>query len=527
MRKMKKYNKIIGLFLVGILTLSSCNEGLEEKNINPNDPEIAPTYTIFNRAVRRVMDNSRDEWVGGRLLYPWVQYTSQINYVEEDKYDYRLSNAQTSWNELYLAAQNFKQIIDFAEDPNTSVAMSAYGNLNNQIAASRVMLAYTFLNLVEEFGDVPYYSYSTADPDFEALQLSEDILNPVYASQEKIYQDLLKELSEANDQFVLNEKVFVAGDGIYDGDASKWKKFANSLRLRIANRVKDVLPSAVDQMKDAVNDGVFSNNSDNAMLAYGSSSLQANPFWASFFVENRTDFAVNNQFVKLLKGENGDFGYDPRLQQMVAPKGVGVADAAVGNYTPSAKLSDYQGMPYGLPEDLLSANNKLENISFFSDYVLSPDHGEMLMEYAEVEFILSEMNGWSQANYEKGVRASMERWNVSPSDIDAFVGKLPAANAKEVITQKYVALFMQPLEAWSEYRRTGYPDTDVLLLPGETTKDVNGTDYTFVPLRDINHVPYRLAYPDGEQSLNNVNRLKAASNYDNGDDISSKLWWMK
>ena len=149
------------------------------------------------------------------------------------------------------------------------------------------------------------------------------------------------------------------------------------------------------------------------------------------------------------------------------------------------------------------------------------------MEYAEVEFILSEMNNWSQSNYENGVMASMERWGVDATAISDFIDALPSANEENVITQKYVALFMQSQEAWSEYRRTGYPDTDILLLPGETGIEVDGTTtYVFTPLEDITHIPYRVRYPEGEQSLNADNWAAAVSRLSNRDELTSKLWWM-
>lgn len=514
-----KYNKIIGFALVGLMTFTSCDSDLAGVNENPNDPEMVPTYTIFNRATKRVMDNTRDGWMAARLTSPWVQYGAQINYVEEDRYLYRETTSQGGWNQLYFAANNFKKIIEIASEQDLSTSP-------NEIAAARVMLAYTFMTLADHWGDVPYWSYGSNDPEFQALNIQETT-TPVYAPQSKIYADLLKELSEANDQFTLDQPVFGAGDGIYGGDASKWKKFANSLRLRIANRVKDVLPAAQAHITDAINDGVFESNADNAAQSYGTSSAEGNPFWATFFVDARTDFAVNDRFIRLLKGDNGQFGYDPRLQQMAAPAGTSVADVSSNAYTPSDDLDDYQGMPYGLPENRLSANNPIAGLSFASNQVISIDAPEILMEYSEVLFILSEVNGWDQGYYEQGVRASMEKWGVESSKVDTFVADLPAANEENVISQKYVALYMQPQEAWAEYRRTGYPDGDILLLPGGTGLEVDGTTtYVFTPLPVIDHMPYRVRYPEGEFSLNEANVIEASNRLPNGDTMDSKLWWM-
>jgi len=164
-------------------------------------------------------------------------------------------------------------------------------------------------------------------------------------------------------------------------------------------------------------------------------------------------------------------------------------------------------------------------------HLLSADRGEVLMEYAEVEFLLSENNGWSKDHYEKGVRASMERVGVPANDIATFVANLPAANERNVLTQKYVSLFYNPDEAWNEYRRTGYPDTQVLLMPGETgVRPHDGSTYVFTPLQSGNVVakdlPTRVRYPVTQQTLNGENWKKAVSIL-GADEIDKKLWFAK
>src|SRR5690606_10731319 len=103
--------------------------------------------------------------------------------------------------------------------------------------------------------------------------------------------------------------------------------------------------------------------------------------------------------------------------------------------------------------------SKFIHESMPGDAILAANYTEYYMEYAEVCFILSEVNNWDQDWYEAGVRASMERWGVEAAAIDAYVAALPAASEETVMMQKYIALYMQPMEAWSEYRRTGYPNT--------------------------------------------------------------------
>jgi hypothetical protein len=129
--------------------------------------------------------------------------------------------------------------------------------------------------------------------------------------------------------------------------------------------------------------------------------------------------------------------------------------------TEATSASQIVGMPYGVTSQI--STTQAPSSSFFGASVLKPGYTEILMEYSEVLFLLSEANGWSQTYYEQGVRASMEKWNIDSAKINAFVAALPPANKQNVLTQKYVSLFMQPFEAWAEYRRTGYPNT--LLLP--------------------------------------------------------------
>jgi hypothetical protein len=516
----------IALFLV-----SSCDDGIENKNINPNNPEVVPAYTVFNSATVEYTDFMRNDFNTGRLTTPWMQYWGQTSYADEDRFLYRETTAEGIYRDTYRVATDLKKVIELNTDEETRAAQSNFGNNENQIAAARIMLAYIFHTLTDTFGDVPYYSYGSDDPSFQALR-PEEILSPVFADQGLIYQDLIKELREASDQLVTSEPGFTIGDNIYDGDASKWKKFANSLILRIANRLRGVdAATANSAIDDAIDSGVMTSNDDNAVQSYDAADATASPFWQAFI--DRTDFGVTNTFVNILKGNNNAFGEDPRLFQMAAPSQVGIQAVKDNNYTVSMDADDYQGLPYAFP---LTQQLAFSSYTFPSSNVLKPDYGEVLMEYAEVQFIISERNGFSQAEYEEGVTASMEKWGVDAADISAFVSNLPPANEENVLNQKYVALYMQAHEAWAEYRRTGFPN--LIVLPGETiTIDPNQVNdlvtdsdpnpsntYIFEPRVDIDEMPQRLRYPQILQTLNEANRSNAAQAL-GGDLITSPLFW--
>lgn len=523
------------LFVAGGLSLNSCNQDFDKINTNPNLPTSGTSNGLFNSANKELMDGTRGSFSSARLVLPWIQYSAQVNYTKEDRYQYRDSSGDDLWLDLYSVAMDYKNIIDLNTDDKTKATSSVYGANNNQIAAARIMLAYVFSNLTDRFGDVPYYSYGSTDADFQALDANN--IKPVYASQEKIYTDILKELKEASEMIDTSTRnVFTSGDALF-GTPEKMKKFANSLRLRIANRVKNVIPSATTHITEAIASGVMTSNDDNVGLTYEANRVNPAPIYRAFFIDNRTDFTVSNIFVEILKGERGNFGVDPRLQKIATPVGTTIANAGAGVYAESNNLDDYKGMPYGIAEEITSSQRSA-GISFFSYNILRPDYTEILMEYAEVCFLLSENNNWDRTHYENGVKASMEKWGVSQADITTYIANLPQPNQENVLTQKYIALFMQPLEAWNEYRRTGYPN--ILLMPNESHalnapysyKDNNGNTvttqtYTFIPLVILSDLPSRLMYSNRYKNLNENYQDAIKNMGGNADDMALKLIWAK
>lgn len=522
--------KKIIIYIASLFFLSatiSCDNDFENINTNPNNSAKVPGYTTFRFGSRYLIDNTRDEWGSGRMVLPWIQYWCQINYTEEDRYQYRDGANQNLWKDYYRAAENLKTSIELVEkDPLTNVQ---FGAINNQIAVARIMLSYLFMQLTDTYGNVPYWSYGgQSNPDFQALQV-EKFKTPKFASQITIYKDILKELKEASDQLNPSEKV-TTGDHMYEGNAIKWKKFANSLRLRLANRLKNVLPEVLTEANDAISKGVFTSNDDNAIFAYGSTTSDANPMWRAYFVKNRTDFAVTNTFIDLLKGKIGNFSADPRLYKFSAPKIASIDDVKNNTYKSSTNLNDYEGMPYGITSKMASEVFTSSSISFPSHDILHADRGEVLMEYAEVEFILSELNNWDNTHYQNGVKASLEKWGISAKDQTDFLNKLPSANEENVLTQKYIALYMQPHEAWAEYRRTGYPKT--LLLPKQShilpayDKNPAGTTYIFEPLVDnMSDLPTRIPYPSHLSTQNTKNYNEAVKDLGGTDNMKTKLIW--
>lgn len=554
---MKKFIYKISL-LTCFLALASCDKDLEDINTNPNKPTEVRTPGLFNGTSRDLMTRTRGAFPSGRMALPWVQYSAQRNYTAEDRYQYREGVNNSLYRDIYLAVKGYKEIIDIVENPVNKVKVGAWGDPKNQVAAARIMIAYAQLQAVDNYGDVPYYSYGTKDPDFEAMTLTTDNekSTPKFAPQEKIYRDLMKELKEAVAMMNLNAgNVFAEGDNLFK-TPEKLKRFANSLRLKIATRVKNVpelSAEATNHIAEALQSGVMQGNEDSVIQFFQNDKINPAPFYSSAFIDNRNDFAITNTFVELLKGEEHKAGAnpfksvgiaDPRLFKMATPvknvyKGESVnvrfyinpldpsfPSIEVGNYQ-ETEASGYTGFPIGIKDGFTGSQRGVS--SQFSSNIYLANAGEVIMEYAEVAFLVSEAKGWDDTEYKKGVEASMARWKVPAADIANYVSKLPAANEKTVRTQKYIALFMQPNEAWAEYRRTGFPQT--LLLPGETHKlnkkgPNDETEYVFEVFNGLTNLPERFNYPTDMNLVNKANKDAAAARM-GGDKMNTKLIWAK
>jgi hypothetical protein len=276
-------------------------------------------------------------------------------------------------------------------------------------------------------------------------------------------------------------------------------------------------------INDAISKGVFTSNADNAGFTYEASDVNAAPLYRAYNVNNRTDFAVSHSFIELLLGKNViDWS---NLPVTINPF-LGLVDPRVEVFAQTNSEGNYIGMP-------ISDNSADAQVFNWESppgdaIINTPNFVQPLMDYSEVAFILSELNGWDQTEYENGIRASMEKWSVDPTAITAYLALVPPASEENVLTQKYIALYGDAHTAWEEYRRTGFPKT--ILMPGTQYSSLPTTgvrlDVEFTSLVDgITDLPNRLQYPQFEQTLNGTNRTEAVSRLSKGDVLDSPLWW--
>src|SRR5574341_1843554 len=444
--------------LIGSAT--GCTGDFADINTNPNGPVDVPPPSILSSSIQNVVTS-----VGGTGLLNvrsaglWVQYYSEIQYRDEDKYIER-SGTSGGWDFYYGALEDFQRMIDKGVAANTP----------NWEAVGRIMKSYVFSVMTEAMGDIPYS---------EALKGAE-VLNPKYDTQQSIYNALFVDLKTASDQIDPAGIGFAIGDIMYNGDMTKWRKFANSLRLRLALHLSNVnATKGAAEAQAAVAAGVFTSNADNAQLMYRSTSPNRNPIYDN--ARSRDDYGMSKTFVDSLTSWN-----DPRLPIFAQPNRYGI----------------YRGLPNGLND---GEGPPLDSISRIGAYWRETAAAPIALQtYAEVLFLQAEaaQRGWITGNaaqlYADAIRAAMEQYGISNANITAYLAQPrvqynPATGLTQIGYQKWASMFMQGLEAWTDYRRTLW----TVLQPG--------------PRAVLSSIPERLPYQDNELVLNKANVDAAVS----------------
>jgi len=375
---------------------------------------------------------------------------------------------------------------DFQRMINKGVA----AGVPNWEAVGRIMKSYVFSVMTDAMGDIPYS---------EAFQ-ERALLTPKYDTQQAIYTALFADLAKASQQIDPAGFGFKSGDIMYGGDMVEWRKFSNSLRLRLAMHLSNVdATTAAAQAQAAVAAGVFTSNADNAQLMYLASAPDQNPVYTNVHVDKRDDYGMSKTLVDSMLSWN-----DPRLPIYAQP-----------NDTTGA----YQGLPNGLND---GAGPQLKFISRFGTFWReTPAAPLALLTYSEVLFLEAEAaeRGWITGNatqlYADAIRASMEQYAIATTAIDAYLAQprvvyaTGAAGLTQIAYQKWVSLFLQGMEGWTEVRRTGVP----ALVPG--------------PNAVLTKIPERLPYSDNEAVLNkaNLDAAVAAQHFSSSTDLTTPLWF--
>lgn len=482
------------LLLIPIISLfaSSCTDDITGLNTDTKRPTYTEANYLFTNAEHAMVDQVTSTSVNYNVFRLFAQHWAEVQYPQESQYDLTGRKIpDTHWLVYYRDV-----LRDYKEARNLLVSQKAnfVGTaeeaiaIDNKIAIIDIVSAYSYGILVDTFGDVPYT---------QAL----DILNyplPQYDDAQTIYKDLIAKLTAASNSLDTSVGSFGAADLIYGGNTASWAKFANSLRLRMAINMHDVDAAyATTQANAAITDGIFTSSADGAYMTYASTQPNANPLYVDLVASGRNDFIPADTFVNKLNSLQ-----DPRRAKYFTefPEGSG----------------QYLGGKYG-------SVNVYGSFSHITTTIQAPTYPGVLLTYSEVEFLLAEAvergitAGSAATHYNNAVTASLQDWNVSNTDIAAYLTKPEVAYAtaagtwkQKIGEQAWIAYYNRGFEAWTSYRRLDFP---ALVAPAGT-------------FGDITEVPKRYSYPGIEQTLNKTNYQAAVSKLGN-DKVTTHVFWDK
>lgn len=464
----------------------SCSDDITGLNEDTKNPTTTKPEFLFTNAQKNLVDQMVSTSVNFNVFRMFAQQWTETTYPDESQYNITTrsipdNHFATLYRDVLRDLKESKMLLD-AETPAGAEAIAIS---NNKKAIVDILACYSYSVLVDTFGDVPY----TESLDIEGFPL------PKYDDAQTIYKDLLSRLT-ADVALLTSADSFGTADLIYGGDTDSWKKFANSLRLRMGVNMHDADPAyATAQITAAVASGVITSNAENTNLNYLALQPNSNPLYADLVVSQRNDFVPANTLVNKMNT---------------------LADPRRASYF-TLKSGAYVGGIYG-------TNNNYNSYSHIQATLADPEFPGTLFDYAEVEFLLAEaaakgvaVGGTAASHYTSGITASMENWGVAPAAIATYLA-LPSVDyatatgtfKQKIGEQAWLALYNRGFEAWTSIRRLDFP---ALVVPAVT-------------YGDITTVPVRYTYPVREQTLNNTN-YTAASTAIGGDQLDTKIFWDK
>lgn len=493
--------KTIYISFIVLVMVASCTK-ITDMNINPNDPTSTDPNYLFNYALQQGMGNynsdvNLEQWG----LMNWTMFMAARGGVEPGKEYVIPSGKDDFWREQYSQAiSNTQVIIEMVDE--------SHPELINLKAAATIWKINCFHRITDLWGFAPYS---------EAIQGMTDLnYAPAYDSQQEIYTEMLDQLKGAVESFT-NEQTFFQSDAdlIYRGDMEKWKAFGNSLRLRLATRINKVDPQKYQQVvQELRSEKLMDSNEESALFPFN--SVAKNHLYE---VMSRGEAIIQNNpskfMVDLLVNSS-----DPRTPIFL--------EKAPLSFLPI--YDDYKGVP-----NLVLANDPLwdnynpdgewGDISRIGNWFLRNETPGVIMSYSELCFLKAEaaLNGlWegSASDFvDEGIRSNMQFYvehgdssdTISEAAMNEYIASLGEINLEQIISQKWITfIFENAYEAYSEYRRTGFP----------VLHNFEGD------LIDQDIFPKRMIYPYSEFTLNRDNYNEAVSQQGQDNEFTL-VWWNK
>jgi hypothetical protein len=513
--------------IIAVVLLSSCDKGFEEMNKNPNaftEPVIGSLFS-YNLIKTAGEGDGNTLYPNDKLAGAMMQLFASLNPYQwtGDKYLAKAGYSDALFGSVYgVELKENSQIISLTKD---------HPEMINLYHIAQIWRVYSLHRVTDMYGDVPYTE--------AGLGYVDGIYKPKYDKQSEIYPAMLKQLETSALALDATKASYGAADYIYNGTTAKWKTFAYSMMLRLGMRLTKVDPGLAETwVKKAIAGGVMQSNADVARLNH-TDGTELNFYWSGRELRGGegvppsakgTGYGKMSQtFVNHLKNTN-----DPRLPFYIT-LWPGNADPT---QLPTSTLAVRQkGLPNGY--DYTSIKTIVpgwtdEMLAEYSEInlntIASNSTPSVFLSYNEVELYLAEasLRGWgtgdAKTHYENAVRASMEietiypgGSSVSTAAMNAYLTANPYtggtfdAQMKQIHTQFWASQFMNNMEIYANWRRTGYPVLIPTNYPGNQTGG---------------QIPRRLPYPQSEASLN-ADNYKAAVAVQGPDLWTTRIWWDK
>ncbi|MCT2562559.1 SusD/RagB family nutrient-binding outer membrane lipoprotein [Chryseobacterium herbae] len=454
----------------------------DDVNIDPHASYNTTPEGLITFAQKELSDYMTTPSVNENNFRLTMQYWQETIYVNESNYDFTNRNVSNNvWTDTYVnTLKNLDQArrIINAYVPTFQETATWPGIKKNQLAMIDIMQVYTFQVLVDTYGDIPY----TQALDIESYPL------PKYDKAADVYASLISRLNTDINNLSAASDSFGNGDVFYKGDIGQWKKFGNSLLLKLGIALADVNPSlAQTSVNQAIAGGVMSSPDDDCIFKYLNSSPNENPVYQE--VTSRNDFIAGKTLVDYMKN---------------------TADTRISVYYRGPIGGQYIGQVIGAPGAFASFSKP-------GAFTREPTTSGTLLSSTEVKFYLAEasarwgIGGAPATLYNNAVTSSFTDWGKA-SDAAAYLVAHPydPSNWKKSIgEQAWVAMYNQAITSWNFYRRLDYPQ---LVAPVTAIPNAGGK------------VPVRLQYPPAEATTNGTNS-SAASAAIGGDKLTTKIFW--
>lgn len=564
---MRKFKYILPVAIA--LASASCNKATFDINSNPNLPTSLP----ISKILPTVEKNLGSALAIGSGISQNLEPTIHRITTREAPNGYNIQPTDgyiaAMWNTIYVSVLSNDEIIISSG--------TAGGNLR-YVGIAKVIKAYALSQLVDVFGDVPFS---------EANKLKTPIINPKFDDDAAIYPQLLTLLDDAiaNLNGAAGTLVPGADDVIYGGVASKWIKAANTLKLKLYTQERKVKNVSTEVNALITANNLITQTSESFLLPYGKSSApdDRNPGFADYYATQRSE-NVSPWFYEIMKGYNPNIftnNADPRIPYyifnqiklgQVAPNDANQTEyrdssftslyfgstgndngrsqqntqSLLGIYPVGGRYDDGLGKGSGINQTsgtgaapyrfITYADRLYLEAELINTGVVTGDARAKLLaaineSFKQVDYVITTYVKPSDANPPQTVPALVGRPAVTTyiTNVMAEYDANPSRQLQIIMTQKWISSFGSAVDAYTDYRRTGFPilfnPSDPTMAPGgKVQPPINGDPVNpgaqkAVPVQLLKPFPLSLYWPQGELETNSsAPPQKEPSTY--------KVFWM-